>query len=104
MPCYSRINTTVEFGPSTDAALLAAALKGLGYTVTQIGKSLSFAKYEGDVITGTYANGRMTVSGSVDQNAMKRAYSAEVVKAAAKRFGWQVKQTNEVQFQVTRRS
>lgn len=103
MPCYTRINSTVEFGPATDAALLAAALRGLGYTVTQMGKNLSFARYDNDVVTGTYANGRMTISGTVDQNLLKRAYSAEVVKSSAKRFGWQVKQTGPQQFQVTKR-
>lgn len=105
MPCYSRIQSTVEFGDNTDPKLLALALRALGYTVTEIGKNLSFAKYASDApITGTYRGGTMTINGSVDQNEMKRAYSAEVVKSAAKRFGWQVKQSSPTQLQVTRRA
>lgn len=104
MPCYSRIQSTVEFGDKTDPKLLALALKGLGYTVTLVGKSISFAKYASDApITGTYRNGTMTINGYVDQNEMKRAYSAEVVKSAAQRFGWTVKQQSPTQFQVNRR-
>lgn len=105
MPCYSRINSTVEFGQNTDAKLLAKALRAMGYTVTEAGKSLAFAKYASDApITGTFRDGTMTINGSIDEMEVKRTYSAEVVKSAAQRFGWQVKQPGANQFQVTRRS
>lgn len=103
MPCYSRINSTVEFGPDTDAVLLAKAMEGLGYKVYRQGKALGFTKNDGT--SGQFVNGRLTVNSDaeIDQNQFKRAYSAEVVKAAAQRFGWNAKQTSASTFQVQRR-
>lgn len=37
------------------------------------------------------------------QNEVKRAYAVQVVHAAAKKFGWNMKQTAENKFAVTRR-
>jgi hypothetical protein len=104
MPCYSRETSTVEFGEGTDVKLLAAALKQLGYTVNQFGQRITFANYA-ESVTGTFAGGKMTIQspGPIDQNTLKRAYSAEVVKSAAQRFGWTAKQTGAQQFQVSRR-
>jgi hypothetical protein len=105
MPCYSRVSSSVEFGDGTDAGLLAKALQSLGYIVGRAGPALRFS---GLGRSGLYQNGQLTVNGSseltTDQvNEIKRAYSAEVVKSAAQRFGWQAKQQSPTQFQVTRR-
>lgn len=102
MPCYSQQTSVVQFGPQTDAALLAKALVGLGYTVAVEQQSLVFSRgAERGVYDGTKLT--LSASGQVDMNVFKRAYSAEVVKAAGQRFGWGVKQTAPNAFQVTRR-
>lgn len=108
MPCDSRITSSVEWTDNTDPKLLAAALKSLGFIVGVVGTAVRFSNPETSV-TGTY-DGRkkmMTLSGlndeSLDLNPIKRAYSAQVIQSAAKRFGWQVKQTDDTKFQITRR-
>ncbi len=106
MPCYSRINSTIEWTEGTDATLLASALKQLGYIVGQAGKVVRFSHPDLDV-SGTFdgRTGTMQVdTNTLDQNQLKRAYSAEVIKSAAKRFGWTAKQATDTQFQVTRRA
>lgn len=107
MPCYSRVASTVELGPKTDAGLLAQALDSLGYIVGRAGGAVRFS-HPLTGVTGRYQNGVMNVStiegeAPLDQNEIKRAYSAQVIKSAAQRFGWQAKQTSPTQFQVTRR-
>lgn len=104
MPCYSRVTSTIEFGDKTDQRLLAEALKSLGYNVIAA-KNGAPLRFYGGLADGEFANGKLTVrqDGSFDENAVKRAYSAQVVKSAAQRFGWTVKQPAENQFQVTRR-
>ena len=109
MPCDSRITSSVEWTGNTDVKLLAEAMKSLGYIVGAVGTALRFHNPETGVV-GTY-DGRkslMTMNTTrdqvVDMNELKRAYSAQVVKAAAKRFGWQVKQTGEQTYEVNRRA
>jgi hypothetical protein len=36
-------------------------------------------------------------------NEVKRAYSAQVVQASAKKFGWQIKEVAQYQYEVIRR-
>jgi hypothetical protein len=106
MPCYTREKSTIEFGPKTDAKLLAAAFKTLGYDVLVSPKGV--VTFYGEQIEGRFANGKLSVNSAtvIDEkmvNTFKRAYSAEVVKSAAQRFGWQVKQPSANTFQVQRR-
>lgn len=100
MPCYTQQTSVVQFGAQTDRALLQRALEGLGFIVRKTERGLSFQKAGQD---GSFENGALTVNGTVEVNAFKRAYSAEVVRAAGARFGWQVKQSAPSTFQVTRR-
>lgn len=105
MPCFTQQTSVVQFSANTDLALLKKALEGLGFTVREIQGGLSFNRASMGQ-SGTFVNGEMRVTSSMqeDMNVFKRAYSAEVVKAASARFGWQVKKTAANKFQVTRRA
>lgn len=48
-------------------------------------------------------SGRLVVRDEKTGQNIKRAYSAELVKAQAKRFGWQVKKTDEYKYQIIKR-
>lgn len=107
MPCYSVEESGIKVTANTNPDLLKKALEELGYTVTKIGGTLTFANYQLGR-RGTFQNGELSVKtnmgAAVDQDEIRRAYSAQVVMSAAKRFGWQVKQTSPTQFQVSRRA
>lgn len=103
MPCYTQQKSVVQFGAQTDVNLLKLALERMGFSVRATQRGLSFSSF---TRSGTFENGTLSISSreQEDTNAFKRAYSAEVVRAASKRFGWTVKQTEENKFQVTRRA
>jgi hypothetical protein len=81
-----------------EGALLQTALRALGYEVTVSGTALLFGS-RGAYGVHRYENGKLTIATSSlvdgDQSAfvnrIKQAYSTEVVKATAKRFGWALK-------------
>jgi hypothetical protein len=54
-----------------------------------------------------YVNGELVISGSgnVDtiREQVRQAYSAEVVKSQARKYGWTLKQTAPFKYQVIRR-
>ncbi len=107
MPCYTVEESGIKVTANTNPDLLKKALEELGYTVTKLGATLTFANYSKSH-RGFFRNGELTITNgsgeAVDQNEIRRAYSAQVVMSAAKRFGWQVKQTSPTQFQVSRRA
>jgi hypothetical protein len=95
----------VEFNDVTDRTLFASALREEGYEVSELATQLRFV---GATFEGTFANGKLTVTGNrtfdiADQNALKRAYSRQVVAASARRFGWQVKKTEDTKLTLQRR-
>jgi hypothetical protein len=96
----------VQFSKDTNRTLLALALKQMGFVVTQQANlDLTFTKGYGQ--SGTLSvSGTMTLVNVNDEEAraIKRAYSVEVVKSAASRFGWNVKQPTATTFQIVRRS
>lgn len=105
MPCDTISTTNVEFKmENTNVDLLQAALEGMGYTVNKKGNTLSFRGSGYNYVNGTFRDGKIDVEfnawQSFDVNAVKRAYSTEVVRAMGKRFGWQLKEkagtTNKV--------
>jgi hypothetical protein len=93
MPCFETRETTVAL-EAADLDALAAALEGQGHHVhSRQGRTLT-----GVDVTGRpwrYADGTLVADqGSAlarDVNATKRAYSREVVRASAKRAGWQAR-------------
>ncbi len=107
MPCWSQQTSTVSFSANTDLKLLAKALEGLGFVVRLdvASKALLFSNASTGQ-SGTFQDGSLTIKSAKkeDMNVFKRAYSTEVVRSAAQRFGWQVKQPSANTFQVTRRA
>lgn len=90
MPCYTVQKSKVEFlAKSTDMNLLANALRGLGFSVTQTPEGLSFEKAG---FSGSYASnsGCLQLDESWDGNEVKRAYSTQVVESQARKFGWRL--------------
>lgn len=88
MPCYTVQTATVQFGKNTDLALMAEALKSLGYGMVKVQNDRVYF-YGG---TFDKASGNLTWEGyvTVDVPAVKRAYSEAVICQTAKRNGWQL--------------
>lgn len=93
MPCNTVRATSVDLG-KVNVDLLNAAIKALGWR-NHAG---------GDVML---TSGKLTMlGGNVEARTaeLKRAYSAEVVKSQAKKFGWAIKETAKYQYEVVKRS
>ena len=108
MPCNTVITNTVTFtNPNMDFNLMEAALRAMfGARVVRYGNVFDFV-VEGRPVS--FANGRLTSSLSEERlqeltGQMKQTYGKEVVKFAAKRFGWALKfeGTDPFSFQMTK--
>jgi hypothetical protein len=100
MPCNSIQTSSVNLELKVEnKSFLLAALKSLDYSAAEIGETVTFATRQG--VRGVFANGKLTVTGrygaaeQFDTNPIKVAYSHQVLKASAKRFGWTLKKTSE---------
>ena len=107
MPCDQVRTTTLALG-KVDAGMMKAALQALGFTRIELhAERLSFSH-------GTRScagrldlrTGRLTMTGNqpLAENEVRRAYSTEVVRATARRFGWTLTQTAAGQFEAVRGS
>ena len=109
MPCDTRTTVSVALN-AADKELLFKAIAELGWQPREIGgviqcyvPGLGTVSIEGGmakITTYAYTADDRT-EGIV--NKIKKAYSTEVVKAQAKKFGWQLKQTSENKFKALRR-
>lgn len=104
MPCDQVRMMDVQFGEQTDHGLFAEALKEMGFNVSVSGNQVTFTRgYQ----TGYMRDGRLSIPQEMQGqvSTMKREYSKQVVKSAAKRFGWALQQDkqNEYKFIATRR-
>lgn len=98
MPCNTITQVRLEL-QNANIDLLKKALEGLGKLPVKDGEKRLY--WQG----GNYNKdtGKLTVLDQKFGETVKRAYSAEIVKAQAKRFGWQVKQTSEFKYQIIKR-
>lgn len=91
MPCNTIQRSKVEFlAKSTDVQLLIKGLQSLGLShVEQVGELVVFRTQQG---IGSYhrATGKLILPESFDGNAIRRAYSEQVVQTQAARHGWRV--------------
>lgn len=91
MPCNTIQRSKVEFlAKSTDVALLIKGLQSLGIShVEQSGELVVFRTIDG---VGSYskATGKLNLPQSCDVNAIKRAYSEQVVQSQASKHGWRI--------------
>jgi hypothetical protein len=98
LPCWTVRQTSVELD-AADPEILRRGLEAAGFELSMYGTALLVMR--GGQIVAEIENGRVTVNrgdtGVV--NDIKRAYSTEVVKTAAKRFGYTLttnKQTGKI--------
>jgi len=98
MPCNTTQVSTVEIG-KLNPELLVAALAAMKLAPRQSGAVIYFGNRE----SYNTETGKMQMAWNRSANEIKRAYSAEVVKSQAKKFGWQLTETGPYQYQVTRR-
>ena len=91
MPCHSIRTTSVQLDKSNVNLMLAALTDlALGPRLHADGHTIWFGRQESiDCTTGAAQLGRYRTV-----NEIKKAYSAAVVKATAKKFGWQPATTN----------
>ena len=116
MPCWTVNSNEVKLA-GLNPAFLKTALLQLGFKVNdakyskQFDASLTADRFSDDTSVMVKLDGTVTVNVSAWsktdlttlQNQVKRAYSTVVVHAAAKKFGWNLKQQAESKFQVQRR-
>lgn len=106
MPCDQVRQTTVDI-EKMDGPLLIEALRILGYQAGKDGNAIVFFTVLGSS-KHRYENGKLTISGNIEPaqqstmiNLIKQAYSGEVVKATAARFGWELKKNPLKKFSYT---
>lgn len=117
MPCWTVQENGLEI-KNPDPETMISALAALGFSVNQTADAIRDGHFEADCFSGDCAYCSVTwkrdglklhlsraakITMEALTSKVKVAYSGEIVKTAAKRFGWSVKQTSETQFQVIRR-
>jgi len=99
MPCYT-ITTVKLVLTNANLDLLKKALEGIGYTAVKYGDKLFWKNGSYDKTKGTLS----LVKGTEEQgNVIRRAYSTEVLKKNAAKFGWQLKKTQDNKYQLLKR-
>jgi len=100
MPCNQMRVVAVQLERS-DTATMMAALTALAFAPQQIGDTIEFGRGEW-INTKT---GQSRLGALRDVNEIRRAYSREIVKRQAKKFGWTLKQQagKQDQYQVIKR-
>ena len=88
MPCDRITTQTVEIS-NCNKDILEAALKHEGWNVDRTSYGLYFYKAG---VSGTYMRD-LELRGNVNAADIQRAYSNEVVRQTARKFGWTVKAT-----------
>lgn len=99
MPCYSIQSCSVDLSHA-NIDLLKKAMEAEGYKVyvASGSKTLTFSK---DGVSGAYRNNRLELNYSSqkpDTDAIKRAYSKEVILAKAEAYaedGWELKEDGD---------
>jgi len=103
MPCDTIQTNTVDLSAS-DHGLLRLALEALGYDVQSHLNGASLLFYRRGSYVGVHEAGKLEVVQGADIDAIKRAYSTQVLKAGAARFGWRLQQKDDTRFAIARRA
>jgi hypothetical protein len=110
LPCDTIQTSQVNFKMEvTNTDLLKSGLEGLGYRVTVTQRGLSFSKageqgtFENGQFNATIQRSRYSNSEEFDVNAVKRAYSKEIIKYTSKRFGWAMEEDSETAGKIKKR-
>jgi hypothetical protein len=103
MPCNTITTVSLEL-KNANTALLRKAVEAVigergGYLISHNEKFLRWS------MGGSYdrQTGKLTVQSEAQGNKIKQYYSGEVVKAQAKKFGWQVKTVGANKFEIIKR-
>lgn len=99
MPCDTITTVQVELG-KMNADLLFSALKEMDLNPTRMINGMILF---GDGEWHDPSKGETMLQTWRDASEIKRAYSAEIIKSQAKKYGWQLKQTGKYEFAVTKR-
>lgn len=96
MPCYTRREVTVNMAVA-DFAVLAAGLRAAGLTADVDAANRTAVVRSRDGRRATLSGGALRYDPRHESivNEIKRAYSHEVVRVAAKKFGWKLTATQE---------
>lgn len=93
MPCYSMRTTTVEL-TDRNPNLMVSALKLMGLNATITNNVVSFnGVVENQQVTGQYAEGKLTHTGILPINEVKKAYAAATVEKTFAAAGWKLTKT-----------
>lgn len=99
MPCYSIITVDLE--------LKNANLSLLTKAINNIMKNAYVQLRDNGLVWsgGSYdkRTGMLSVRSETDGKLIKRAYSCEIVKSQASRFGWQCKEIGQFKYQIIKR-
>jgi hypothetical protein len=99
MPCDSIITVDLEL-KNANLALLTKAInnimKNAYVQVRNNGLVWNGGSYD-------KTTGMLSVSNEADGKLIKRAYSGEIVKAQASRFGWSIKETSQFRYEIIKR-
>jgi hypothetical protein len=101
MPCDYIYEVSVELG-SIDKDIFKKALDSLNLNYQDSSNEMYiYFPYS----TATFRNGKFIIPNRelYRVNEIKQAYSTEVVKSSAKKYGWTIKSKNKNKLQVSRR-
>lgn len=91
MPCDQVITSSLDLA-NVDRALLSDALVSLGYSVDLTNGRLTARATNGDTVTLGAGSARLEMQSArgntLDEGAIKQAYSRAVVQGTAKKMGW----------------
>lgn len=100
MPCNTITSVTLVL-KNANLDLLKKALEGLGYLVNKVSHGLQFRKNRGLTTFNYYSfTGEFNAENLESANAIKRAYTSQIVQNQASRFGWKVKSLSANKFQI----
>lgn len=102
MPCNSIVQNRVQWNEEhTDLDLLSLAMKKLGYKAIT---ATRFRNTQGNEVE--LRNGKLITIVSryetIDTDAIKQGYSCEVVKKAARSYGWKIEEKGNNEFEVVK--
>lgn len=103
MPCDQIQFQSVQFADAKGhEALLADALRTLGYAVHQDGSYISFSS---DEVSGTYSQGQFSYGEDeqFDVDAVKVEFSKNVVRKSASDYGWDITELEDNKMQIRKR-
>lgn len=98
MPCNTVSTVEVKL-EKANLELMESALKALKLSPYRQGTALMFG--QGEFIDTQSGIARLSPMRNPAE--IKRAYSAEVVKSQARKYGWTLKETAPFQYEVTKR-